>query len=266
MTRTYVITGAASGIGAKTYQILKEAGNKVIGVDIHNSDVNADLSTPSGRKFAAEQVIDLSGDVIDAVIACAGSASKIPKTISVNYFGVTEFLTSLLPQLGKSKAPRVVITSSITTVEPISLELVEAMRANDETKAVAIAQSLVDQGGGVEKLIYSSSKRAISRWVRAESIKPAWAGMGIPLNAVGPSVVKTPMVAELIATPEGRKALDARVPMPLHGYLETENVAALLIWLVSPENTHVTGQTIYIDGGSEAVIRGENIWDLVPQA
>jgi nucleoside-diphosphate-sugar epimerase len=266
MTRTYVITGAASGIGAKTYQILKEAGNKVIGVDIHNSDVNADLSTPSGRKFAAEQVIDLSDDVIDAVIACAGSASKIPKTISVNYFGVTEFLTSLLPQLGKSKAPRVVITSSITTVEPVSLELVEAMRADDETKAAAIAQSLVDQGGGVEKLIYSSSKRAISRWVRAESIKPDWAGMGIPLNAVGPGVVKTPMVTELIATPESRKALDARVPMPLHGYLETENVAALLIWLVSPENTHVTGQTIYIDGGSEAVIRGENIWDLAPHA
>ena len=48
MTRTYVITGAASGIGAATYQILKEAGNKVIGVDIHDSDIDADLSTSVG--------------------------------------------------------------------------------------------------------------------------------------------------------------------------------------------------------------------------
>jgi enoyl-[acyl-carrier-protein] reductase (NADH) len=54
--------------------------------------------------------------------------------------------------------------------------------------------------------------------------------------------------------------------MPLNGYLEAENVASLLIWLTSAENTHATGQTIYIDGGSDAVLRGENIWDLAPQA
>ena len=53
MTRTYVITGAASGIGAATYRILNEAGNKVIGVDIHDSEVNADLSTSAGRLEAA---------------------------------------------------------------------------------------------------------------------------------------------------------------------------------------------------------------------
>jgi enoyl-[acyl-carrier-protein] reductase (NADH) len=50
--------------------------------------------------------------------------------------------------------------------------------------------------------------------------------------------------------------------MPLNYYLEPENVAYLLIWLTSVENTHVTGQTIYIDGGSDVVLRGDNIWDL----
>jgi enoyl-[acyl-carrier-protein] reductase (NADH) len=48
--------------------------------------------------------------------------------------------------------------------------------------------------------------------------------------------------------------------MPLNGYLEPENVADLLIWLTSEANSHVTGQTIYIDGGSDAVIRGDDIW------
>ena len=68
------------------------------------------------------------------------------------------------------------------------------------------------------------------------------------------------------STPEAREAISAMVPMPLNGYLEAENVASLLIWLASAENTHTTGQTIYIDGGSDAVLRGENIWDLAPQA
>ena len=45
MTRTYVITGSASGIGAATAKLLKDAGNTVIGVDLKNADVEADLST-----------------------------------------------------------------------------------------------------------------------------------------------------------------------------------------------------------------------------
>jgi NAD(P)-dependent dehydrogenase (short-subunit alcohol dehydrogenase family) len=68
------------------------------------------------------------------------------------------------------------------------------------------------------------------------------------------------MVAEMIATQEGRDNLAKAVPMPLNGYLEPENVADLLIWLSSTANSHVTGQTIYIDGGSDAVLRGDDIW------
>jgi len=266
MTRTYVITGAASGIGAATSKILKDAGHTVIGVDLENSDVNADLSTALGRHDGAAAVVDLSQGKIDAVIACAGLAHPIAKTVSVNYFGVTEFLFALLPTLTRSSAPRVAITSSMASLMPNSIELVAAMCADDEAKALEIAQGLVDAGGGAEQLIYGSTKRAISRWVRRESIRPRWAGAGIPLNAVGPGIVKTPMVADMISTKEARDAISAMVPMPLNGYMEPEAVASLLIWLTSPENTHTTGQTIYIDGGSDVALRGENIWDLATQA
>ena len=50
MSRLYVVTGAASGIGAATCVLLRERGEKVIGVDIHNTDINVDLSTVQGRK------------------------------------------------------------------------------------------------------------------------------------------------------------------------------------------------------------------------
>ena len=264
MTRTYVITGSASGIGAATSKMLKSAGHTVIGVDVHDADVIADLSTPLGRHDGAAEVIVQSKGSIDAVIACAGLAHPIAKTVSVNYFGVTEFLFALQPTLSKSKAPRVAITSSMASLMPNSADLVEALVADDEEKALEIAQGLVDAGGGAEQLIYGSTKRAISRWIRRESIKPLWAGTGIPVNAVGPGIVKTPMVADMIATPEARDAISEMVPMPLNGFMEPEAVASLLIWLASPENTHTTGQTIYIDGGSDAVLRGENIWDLAP--
>ncbi|TRZ86660.1 MAG: SDR family oxidoreductase [Streptomycetaceae bacterium] len=260
MTRNYVVTGSASGIGAATVELLKERGAKVIGVDIHNADVNADLSTSLGRKEAARQVIDLSAGEIDGIIACAGLAHPIAKTVSVNFFGVTEFLNALLPTLSKSSAPRVSITSSMASLMPNSPELVEALLANNEVGAVAIAQGLVDKGDSEASLIYGSTKRAIGRWIRRECIKQEWAGAGIPLNAVGPGIVETPMVADMIATAEARAAIDKMVPMPLNYYLKARQVAYLLVWLASEENTHTTGQTIYIDGGSDAALRGDNIW------
>lgn len=260
VARTYVITGAASGIGAATSVLLQERGAKVIGVDIHNTDIIADLSTSAGRKDAAKSAIRLSGGSIDGVIPCAGLVHPITQTVSVNYFGVTEFLTELLPTLKNSSAPRVAVTSSMASLFPNSAELVDAMLANDEVQALVIAQGLIGQGSKTAGLIYGSTKRALSRWVRRECIKPEWAGAGIPLNAVGPGIVETPMVAEMIATAESRAALDAMVPMPLNRYLKARQVSYLLAWLISEENTHTTGQTIYIDGGSDATIRGDNIW------
>lgn len=260
MSRKYIVTGAASGIGAATVALLKERGETVYGVDIHGTDINADLSTKEGRLDAAAKSIELCGGRIDAVIACAGLALPIAKTVSVNFFGVSEYLTEILPALTKSLAPRVVITSSMASLMPNSPELVDAMLAMDEVKAVAIAQGLVDKGDAEASLIYGSTKRAICRWIRRQAIKPEWAGAGIALNAVGPGIVETPMVADMIATEESRKAIDAMVPMPLNYYLKPRQVAYLLVWLTSEENTHTTGQTIYIDGGSDVAIRGDDIW------
>ena len=259
--RTYVVTGAASGIGLATVKLIEANGDKAIGVDIKDCQVIADLSTRQGREEAAEKVTILADGLVDAVIANAGLGLSIAKTVSVNFFGAIEFIEGMRPALLKSASPRVVATSSMASLMPNDAQLVEQMLAGNEVKAVERAQALVDQGGGAEALIYGSTKRALSRWIRRECIKSQWAGAGIPINAVGPGIVKTPMVSEMIATPESREYLAKVVPMPLNGYIEPEEVASLILWLASEKNAHTTGQTVYIDGGSDAVIRGENIWD-----
>lgn len=260
MTRTYVVTGSASGIGATTARMLTERGERVIGIDLKNADVEADLSVPEGRTAAAARAIELAGGTIDAVIACAGIAAPIPKTISVNYFGVTELLTALLPALAASEAPRAAVVSSMASLQANSAEMVEAALAGDEAGALAIAEGLTAQGPETGYLVYPSSKRALARWVRRESITPAWAGAGIPLNAVAPGTVITPMTADLLKTPEGAAMVDASVPMPLNYHQPPESIAALLIWLTSTENTHMAGQVIYDDGGADATLRGDDIW------
>lgn len=261
MNRTYVVTGSASGIGAATAELLRERGNRVIGVDLRGAEVVADLSTSAGRAAAAEAVLAASDGQIDAVIAAAGISAPIALTVSVNFFGVTEFLEALAPALARSTAPRVAAVSSMASLQPNSAELVEALLSGDEQAAVAIGTALAENGPETGYLNYPSSKRALSRWIRRESITERWAGAGIPLNAVAPGTVVTAMTRELLASEEGRAMVDAAVPMPLNGHSEPIVIARLLAWLTSEENTHTTGQTIYTDGGADASLRGDNIWD-----
>jgi len=260
MARTYVITGAASGIGKATSELLTERGNTVIGVDLRGTDVNVDLTTAEGRTALVDEVTRLSGGTVDAVLAVAGLASPTVATAAVNYFGAVATLEGLRPLLATSDSPRAVAVSSMASLMPHDDDLLTAFLDGDEDAALARAAVLA--GGTPEEgnLIYGSSKQALARWVRRQAPSPEWAGANIALNAIAPGVVLTPMTAALTDTDEARTQLSGQVPMPLNGFFGPESVAQLLAWLSSEENGHLCGQVIFIDGGSDAVIRGDSTW------
>lgn len=260
MTRTAVITGSASGIGKATSRLLTERGYRVIGVDIADADIVADLSTDEGRASLVAQATELSGGRVDVVVANAGIAAPIVATASVNYFGAVATLEGLRPLLAESPAPRAVATASMASLYPPDDALLAAFRAGDEPAALARAAELAADTPERAALIYGTSKRALAQWLRRTAITPEWAGAGIALNAVAPGVVATPMTADLTATDDAKAALLQQVPMPLNGIFGPEDVANLIGWLVSEENAHLCGQVVFIDGGSDAVIRGDSTW------
>ena len=258
MVRTYVVTGAASGIGQATAALLVERGEKVIGVDLKNSDVNVDLTTDEGRRTLVSEVERISGGSIDGVLGIAGLAAEIPATIGVNFFGMVATLEGLRPLLATSDAPRAVGIASMASLHPVDDELVAAMEAGDEAAALARAEAVA--AGGTGGTIYASTKKAFAQWIRRAATTPDWAGAGIPLNAIAPGVIVTPMTAPLLETEEGREQIRQGVPMPLNGFADAVVPARLLAWLVSEENSHLCGQVVFVDGGSDAVIRGDSTW------
>jgi NAD(P)-dependent dehydrogenase (short-subunit alcohol dehydrogenase family) len=260
--RTYVVTGAASGMGSATKARLEDEGHRVIGIDLHSEEISADLASKDGRAAMIDAVGELT-DSVDAVVACAGvaftGASEETKrriawdssemAIRVNYFGAVATLEGLRPLLQRGRDPRAVVVCSIAAVYPgVPGALVDACLEADEDEAVAEARSYEP------KLAYAASKRAIARWVRRAAPTPEWAGAGIPLNAIAPARIQTAMSSKI--DPDNPNEL----PMPLHGAGRPEHAAALLAWLASPDNVLTTGQLIFLDGGWDTVTRGDDVW------
>lgn len=259
LARRYVVTGSASGMGLATSELLKSRGYQVIGVDIHRADVVVDLSHQDGRARMLNEVALLADGGIDGLIACAGvgGGQGAPElVVAVNYFGAVATLEGLRPLLANGHAPGAVVIASIAALRPERDDPVEhACLSNDEELALSLVRKDADG-----RRAYAASKRALVRAIRRIAPSPAWAGAGIALNCIGPAIITTPMSRYLRDTEEQRRQIEAQIPMPLNGFGRPENVASLLAWLTSADNTIVTGQMIFVDGGYEALTRGDEAW------
>ena len=258
MDRTYVVTGAASGIGAATARYLRERGGRVIGCDLHNADVLADLTTSEGRAELMDGVTRLSGGKIDAIVANAGGGPA-ETMLSLNFFGAVATLDGLRPLLQTSPAPRAVTVSSVASLGPIDQGLIEACLAMDEPAATAAAKKAIAAGKGPLDL-YGSAKHALNCWCRRVAGNPDWAGAGIPLNVIAPGFVDTPAAKYILSDPDRRAAAGRMVPMRGAFPGRPEQMAAILAWCVSVENSLMTGQVLFVDGGVECSARGERSW------
>ncbi|MEV5649854.1 SDR family oxidoreductase [Nocardia sp. NPDC052254] len=263
---TIAVTGSASGIGAAVAAHLEKEGHRVIGVDLRDADVTADLGTPEGRAQAVAEITRISEGRLDGFLPFAGVAAATGRpgglVVSVNYFGAVELLEGLRPLLRESDAASVVLVSSnSTTTQPMwPVELADACLAGEEQRAREIAESFGDLGA---IQAYPATKAALAWYARTKSAE--YIGEGIRLNAIAPGIIDTPMTQEGskdALTGEGMKQFLAMTPIGRAG--RPEEIAELAAFLLSDKAGFFVGSVIFCDGGIDAAFRGKD-WPAVWQ-
>jgi len=231
-----IVTGAASGIGFSTTQLLLGEGYRVVGCDLTRGRL-AEIDSPD-LQFDALDVRDAAalhasvaaeearGQAIVGLVACAGIITRTPYLeldeetfdahLDINLKGPLLACQAVLPAMRRQGRGSIVLFSS------------------------TIARS-----GSAKGAHYAASKGGVLGLMRSLALETA--REGIRVNAVSPGVTDTPMPRGH-ASDEEVYAKAAKVPLGRIG--QPDDMAQAVLFLLGEDSSYVTGQDLRVSGGA----------------
>jgi len=239
-----LITGAASGIGRATAELLASKGDALVLVDLFDlrevlpshTDIvriRGDVSDEAVWRDNQHRFEGLTHAVVNAGVSSGGMIDELDfaewrRVMTVNLDGSFLTLRAALRAIKQSSGPRsIVVTASVS-----------GMKAESGVAA------------------YGASKAAVIQLARVAAKEVA--AEGIRVNAIAPGGVDTPIwdglpfFEQLVASEGSREAAIeamARMATPLGRYASAEEIAAQVAFLLSDEAATITGAVLTSDGG-----------------
>ncbi len=246
-----VVTGGARGQGAAEVTALAAAGAKVVAVDVLDEDGKALVIA---AEYAGHDVTYRHLDVRDAD-AWAGLAD----TLRAEH-GRVDALVNNAGVAGRDRLPHVDLdtwrrTFDINVTGPLLgiQALVPLMPRGSSIVNVCSVAAL----SGHVAAAYTASKWALRGLSRTASLELG--PRGIRVNAVMPGLVETPLMED--ASPAFREAAVAEIPLGRTGTVD--DVAPLMVFLVSDESAYMSGAELVVDGGLTAHVSHKRIADAI---
>ncbi len=228
-----VVTGGSAGIGKAICQDLLEGGWEVVSLARRPADIG------HARLHSVE--VDLS-DRAATTQAVAEVASRWQVTTVVHNAGVIR--AALLPQVQLTDLDALVDLHLGCAVQLVQAAL-PAMRAAGYGRVVLLSSRAAL--GLATRTSYSATKAGMLGMARTWALELG--GEGITVNVVAPGPIRTDMFYDVVdAGSEKERALAASVPVRRLG--EAADVARAVRFFVEPANSFVTGQVLYVCGGT----------------
>lgn len=224
------ITGTRKGIGRYMAEQYLEQGWIVAGCSRGESDLEHEnyrhfcgdvadekavtsMMRAVGREFGRLDVLLNNAGIASMNHALLTPKSTVERIFQTNVFGTYLFCREGAKLMARNKYGRIVNFATVAT--PLKLE---------------------------GEAVYAASKAAVVSLT--EVLAREFSGLGITVNAVGPTPVPTDLVGSV---PEAKMtALIARQAIPRYG--EMRDVMNVVDFFIRPESDFVTGQTLYLGG------------------
>lgn len=254
--KNIVITGVASGIGARTAELASQLGANVYGIDINQPKypigtfIEGNLATVDG----VQNIINALPDEVDALCNVAGvsGGAGADITLRINFFG--------LKMLSEGLAPKMRTGASVVNVASIAGY---GWRANTQ-RASTIANtpgfpedmpSFLTQNNIANEFGYPISKEALLVWTQLASQQSLFKEKHIRVNAISPGPVQTPIINEFRAV-LGDDRVDADINKVGRAATPSD-IAPSICFLCSDGARWINGSNLATDGGLEAVVNKE---------
>jgi NAD(P)-dependent dehydrogenase (short-subunit alcohol dehydrogenase family) len=244
--KSAVITGASSGLGREIAIGMAMSGASVALIGRTREpldDLARQLQSHGYEAIAVSADVSKSEEVQAAIRTAVDRFGKID--ILVNSAGTT--WRSPIVSFDETQYDRVVDLNMKGTFLCMKYAGIEMLKTGGGS--IINVGSTAGQNGMADSIAYCASKGGVSMLTKAAAIE--WVKQGIRVNAIMQGTFKTPLLEECMRQQPGYADVIMR-KHPIGRFGELEEIVGICIYLASDNSTFVTGDLIFVDGGSNA--------------
>ncbi len=234
-----LVTGASSGIGLACAVAVARAGASVTLVARRWEPLQALQEALQAEALSATaQALD----VTDLEAVRTWLEEQPPFDILVNSAGLARHTPALETLPDDYDA---VMDLNLRAAYFLTREVARHLKNAGRPGSLINVSSQMGHVGGVDRAVYCASKHGLEGMTKAMAIE--WGPVGIRVNTVCPTFIRTPLAEQTLAIPERRRWIEQMIKLGRVG--EVEDVMGPVVFLASEAAALVTGTSLLVDGG-----------------